>query len=81
MKDVLLFLLTHIVDKPEAVSVEESREEDRVILTAHADPADLGKIIGRNGRIIRAIRDLVKLAAIKHNAYVDVVIAEDNKSV
>lgn len=77
MKDTLLFLLTQMVDQPEAVAVDESQTADRTTLTIHADPTDMGKIIGRNGRIIRAIRDLIKLIATKKTTYVDVVIAED----
>lgn len=76
MKDTLVYLLSHIVDKPEAVTVEESQEESRTILTIHADQADIGKIIGKNGRIIKAIRDVTKLIATKKNVYVDVVLAE-----
>lgn len=74
--DTLLFLLTHIVDHPEDVVVEEVAEEGKSILTAHINPEDMGKAIGKSGRIIRAIRDLVKLVAAKHDTYVDVVLAE-----
>lgn len=76
MKDTLLFLLSHIVDHPDDVSVTEEVTENKTTLIVHANPEDLGKIIGKSGRIIRAIRDLVKLMAAKQNIYVDVVIAE-----
>lgn len=76
MKDTLVFLLTALVDHPDEIVVDENRQEDRVMLTIHANAEDLGKIIGKSGRIIKAIRDLVKLIATKHNEYVDVTIAE-----
>ena len=72
MKDTLIFLLQKIVDHPDDIDVTEEGEESRVLLTIHANQEDLGKIIGKNGRIIKAIRDLVKLMATKQNLYVDV---------
>lgn len=77
MKDTLLFLLSQIVDHPDDVVVDEDTTEDKTTLTIHANQEDLGKIIGKSGRIIRSIRDLIKLMAAKQNLYVDVVLAED----
>ena len=77
MKDTLLFLLQSIVDHPDDIVVEEARDESRVLLTVSANSEDIGKIIGKSGRIIKALRDLIKLIATKENTYVDVVLAED----
>lgn len=76
MKDTLLYLLTQIVENQEALSVEEIEEEGKKVLVIHADQADIGKIIGKHGRIIRAIRDLIKIMAVKQNTYVDITVAE-----
>lgn len=76
MKDTLLFLLQSIVDHPDDITVDESVSEDKTILTIRAHSEDMGKIIGKSGRIIRALRDLVKLMAAKQGVYVDVVLAE-----
>ncbi len=76
MKDTLLFLLGKIVEHPEDLSVEEINENSKCILTIHAHQEDLGKIIGKSGRIIKALRDLIKLMATKENSYVDIMIAE-----
>lgn len=76
MKDTLLFILSQIVEHPEDVQIDEATENDRTVYTIHANPEDMGKIIGKSGRIIRAIRDLIKLMAAKNGSYVDVVIAE-----
>ena len=77
MKDTLLYILSRIVDHPDDISVEETTENSRTILHVRAHQEDFGKIIGKNGRIIKAIRDLIKLIAIRENAYVDVVLDEE----
>lgn len=79
MKDTLLFLLQSIVDHPDDIAVTETLDESRVLLTIRAHEEDIGKIIGKSGRIIKALRDLIKLIATKENAYVDVVLAEEEK--
>jgi predicted RNA-binding protein YlqC (UPF0109 family) len=77
MKDTLIFILQKIVDHPDDISVTEEKEESRLILVIHAHQEDYGKIIGKSGRIIKALRDLIKLMATKQECYVDVVIAEE----
>ncbi len=77
MKDTLLFLLSRIVEHPDDIVVDETVAEDRTTLTIHANQEDFGKIIGKSGRIIRALRDLIKLMAAKQGVYVDVVLAEE----
>jgi uncharacterized protein len=79
MKDTLLYILTQIVDHPEAIAVEEATEESRIILHVRAHQDDYGKIIGKSGRIIKALRDLIKLIATKQNQYVDIVLDEDDQ--
>lgn len=77
MKDTLVYLLTKLVDHPDDISVEEQEGEGKMLLVIHANRDDMGKIIGKSGRIIKALRDLVKLMATKENIYVDVVLAEE----
>jgi len=77
MKETLLFILQRIVDHPDDVSIEEVMEGDRTIYLIHANPEDMGKIIGKKGRIIMALRDLVKIIATKHKELADVEIAEN----
>ncbi|MEK7129829.1 MAG: KH domain-containing protein [Patescibacteria group bacterium] len=81
MRDTLQFLVSKIVDHPDEVSIEETEgEEQRVTLVVHVHPEDMGKVIGKSGRIIKALRDLIKLMAAKHGVYADVVLAEDAKN-
>jgi predicted RNA-binding protein YlqC (UPF0109 family) len=81
MNETLLFIIRHIVDHPDDVAIVESRENDRMIFTLHVHPEDMGKVIGKQGRIIRAVRDLVKLMAAKERVYADVVLSEEEKTV
>lgn len=78
MKDTLLFLVQFLVDHPEEVTIDEKIDGDATILTIHTHPEDIGKVIGKSGRIIRALRDLTKVIAAKRNMYVDVEIAEES---
>lgn len=77
MKDTLIFLVSHIVDHPEDVVVDEKSDNSRQILVLHVHPDDMGKVIGKQGRIIRALRDLVKLMAAKQGTYVDIELFEE----
>jgi len=77
MKDTLAFILTRIVDHPDDIVIDEGVSEDKTTLTIHANQEDLGKIIGKSGRIIRSLRDLIKLMAAKQGIYVDVILAEE----
>jgi predicted RNA-binding protein YlqC (UPF0109 family) len=75
MRDFLEYLIKNLVEKPEAVVVDESADEQGgVLLTITAAPEDMGKIIGKEGKIIKAIRDLVKILAVKAQRRVNVVL-------
>jgi uncharacterized protein len=76
MKDILHYLVSQIVTYPEDILIDERTENDRTTLTISVNKEDIGKIIGKQGRVIRSLRDLIKLVAAKNNAYVDVLIAE-----
>jgi hypothetical protein len=77
MKDLLTFVVTQIVDQPEAVSVDETTDpEGTLVLTLHVADDDMGKVIGRSGKIIRALRLLLKVKAIRTNQHVRLELAE-----
>jgi predicted RNA-binding protein YlqC (UPF0109 family) len=76
MKELLEYLARELVDNPDAVQVAESQDDRGVLLQLHVDPEDMGKVIGRGGRIARAIRQVVKAAAIRDGVYVHVDIVD-----
>jgi uncharacterized protein len=65
MKDLLAFLTKSIVDHPEEIIVEEKEEDGQTSLNLQANPDDIKMIIGKKGRTIKAIRELLKIRAIK----------------
>lgn len=77
MKSLLEFLLIHLVTNPDMVSVEETQEEDTTIYSLRVASEDVGRIIGRNGKIIDAIRTIARVRAVKEQRHVIVRVAED----
>jgi hypothetical protein len=67
MKDLALFLLKSLVSKPEEVVVEEIPEDGGVKLKAKVAEADKGKVIGRDGKVIKAVRTVLSAGAAKQN--------------
>ncbi len=65
MKELLETLAQALVDKPEDVNVSVVEGEKSVILQLHVAPEDVGKVIGKQGRIAKALRTVVKAAAVK----------------
>ncbi len=65
MEELLEYLARGLVTKPEAVRVVRSEREDAVLLELHVAEEDLGKVIGKGGRIARALRTLVRASGAK----------------
>lgn len=76
MKDLLNFIVTSLVTKPEAVLIDEHTHEGMVDLNLTVDPSDMGLIIGKNGQTIRAIRKLLTVRAIAENVRVNLQLTE-----
>jgi len=74
MKQLLEVLAKNLVDKPEMVAVNEIAHEHTVLLELSVAHEDMGKVIGKQGRIAKAIRTVVKAAAVKENKKVVVEI-------
>ena len=74
MKELLEFIAKSMVSEPDAVSVEENVQDNAVVLTLHVGEGDMGKVIGKQGRIAKAIRTVVKAAASHDNKKVTVDI-------
>jgi predicted RNA-binding protein YlqC (UPF0109 family) len=63
VKEVLEYVARHLVDDPDAVEVTEDEGDRSVVLRLKVAPDDMGKVIGKRGRTVRAIRSLVRAAA------------------
>ncbi len=68
MKKLLEYILTKIVDHPDKLSIEEKQTTENLYqFVISADKDDTGKIIGKQGKIISALRNIIKILAIKEN--------------
>ena len=76
MSELLAYLARELVDDPEAVRVDEEERDGALVLVLHVAPDDVGKVIGRQGRIARALRTLVRASAVREGRRVLVEIAE-----
>lgn len=74
MKELVEIIAKSLVDNPDMVKVNEVSGEQSTILELKVAPEDMGKVIGKQGRIAKAIRIVVKAAAIKANKRVVVEI-------
>ena len=74
MKEVLEIIAKSLVDEPEQVEVKEVEGEQSVILELKVAENDMGKVIGKQGRIAKAIRTVVNAAASRENKHVVVEI-------
>jgi predicted RNA-binding protein YlqC (UPF0109 family) len=66
----------HLVDDPDGVFVDANERGDTVALMIHASPGDLGRIIGKRGRVIQAVRQLARAAGSTEDVRVSVDVAE-----
>ena len=75
LESLLTFLARSLVDNPDSVEVSGTESEDRVDLELRVASGDVGKVIGRQGRIVKAIRTVMKAASVKagKRVYVEVI--------
>jgi predicted RNA-binding protein YlqC (UPF0109 family) len=76
LENLLFFLARSLVDEPEKVEVSGRETGSRVDLTLRVAPNDMGKVIGRQGRIVKSIRTVMKAASVKANKRVNVEVAD-----
>jgi predicted RNA-binding protein YlqC (UPF0109 family) len=74
--DLLVWIARHLVDDPDAVSVETVERDDALVLRLSVAPDDVGKVIGRQGRIARALRTLVRASGARDDRRVVLEIAD-----
>ena len=76
MKDLLEYLVKSLVEKPDQVDIVEEKGEGFINLKLSVAKEDMGKVIGKKGKIIQAIRNLLKIPAIKQNLKVNLILEE-----
>lgn len=75
-QEFLESLIKSLVDNPQDVKIARKVDEMGVLMTLDVNPADMGKIIGRQGNTAKAIRTLLRVVGMKHNARVNLKINE-----
>ncbi len=76
LEDLVLFLTKSLVDDPDSVEVSGTEEDSRVNLEIRVAQEDIGKVIGRQGRTIKAIRTVAKAASVKVDKRVNVEVQD-----
>ena len=76
MKELLLYMAKNLVDDPEAVTVTEIEDDEGKILELRVAEGDMGKVIGRQGRIAKEIRTIIKTVAQRTGEKVTVEIVD-----
>jgi uncharacterized protein len=77
VKEFLEYVARSLVDQPDAVWVQVDQEDDETVLTLGVDQADMGRVIGRDGRIANAIRSLLRVMAARDGRHVELEIVSD----
>lgn len=77
MKEFLEYVARALVDNPDAVTVEVEEEEDEISLILTVEQPDMGRVIGRDGRIANAIRSLLRVMGTRDGRHVELEIVTD----
>lgn len=75
MKDLLFYMLQNILETDD-FSVEEKDDNGFVVYTVSLPPNEIGKIIGKGGKTINSLKNILKIRAIKENKKIDIQVAE-----
>ena len=79
-RDFLEYVVKSLVDNPDDVKVDRRVDEMGVLLSLKVNPANMGQVIGRNGNTAKALRTLLRVVGMKHNARVNLKIEEPEGS-
>ncbi|MDP3988405.1 MAG: KH domain-containing protein [Candidatus Levybacteria bacterium] len=77
MKKILLYIVSAIVDNPKEVKIEEKEEEGIINFIITVAKEDMGKVIGKEGRVVRSIRNAMKIPAIKQGKRINISLSEN----
>ncbi len=74
MKELIEFIVKSIVNNPNDVVVTEEKSEGGVLLKLQVHTEDMGRVIGKQGRVVQAMRTLLRVVAVKQNTRVELVV-------
>jgi len=74
MKELVEYIAKSVVTKPEEVVVTEERSESGVLLKLQVNQEDMGRVIGKQGRVVQAMRTLLRVMAVKEGTRVELVV-------
>jgi hypothetical protein len=80
MKDLLEYILKSITTQPDSVVVEESQEGDIDVYTITVHPDDMGRVIGKSGKVIHSIRTLARVAAVRSQKRIKIDLADSGQA-
>lgn len=80
MKKLIQFIASSIVDKPQKVKISETIDDNLATFTLSVSPEDMGKIIGREGKVIKAIRVLLRTRATREGKRAQLLLEEVPKT-
>ena len=78
MKDILEYIVKSIVDNEDKVEITEEEDQGIVNLTVSVDPEEMGKVIGKEVKVIKSIRNVMRIPAMKQNKKIYISLAETN---
>lgn len=76
MEDLIKLLIDPLVSDPDKIKIEKSTTDNQIRFTVHVPKEDIAKVIGARGKMIKAIKSLVKIRAIKENQFVNLEVVE-----
>ncbi len=76
LKGLVEYIAKSLVEDPSQVKVDVIESANSITLELRVAQGDMGRVIGKEGRIINSIRDMLKILAVKQNKYVDITLAE-----
>ncbi|HUQ85410.1 MAG TPA: KH domain-containing protein [Candidatus Limnocylindrales bacterium] len=76
MKDTLHYIISSIVDSPDSVVIDENEVDGIINFVVTVAKEDMGKIIGKEGKVIRSIRNIMKIKAMKTDVRINITLAD-----
>ena len=77
MKDTLFFIISNMVSDPKKIAVKEEESDGIINFNITVAKEDIGRVIGKEGKIIKAIRNVMKIPALKENKRINITLTED----